>query len=405
MGRPGHAGKQLGHPPANICPATAHNATTRIGGVRATCSSANPAATMPMSMGARICVGPQRAVERGGQHAHDRGIRAREPPAEHHRSSERVPEGERTPEQQERGQEDAHHCDHAADPPRQRDAGHGTQIACEGEQRSGHRLGDAIARQELALGHPARVDHRRLEQGQDHVATPEHERSRAEHGRQQAQLCQSRGQDGQRHDQGTEYRDGRDADAAWHGADLGRWCDRVRWAQPEPADDSGAADDGHLRERRDPDQGHETTDGRDQTSGPIGRQRSAHHEHRLSHHGHRRELEPMDPAGSGQFAGRRQDPQCDEDDGGRQREAEPRGNSPGKASTPSADGDAQLAAGRTGQHLDQGDEIRKADLVEPPLALDVLPPEVPQMCRGTTERCQAQAECRAHDLANGALGA
>ena len=53
------------------------------------------------------------------------------------------------------------------------------EIGGEGEERPGHSLGGAIAREKSVVAHPALWNDGRLEQRQHHVAAAEHERARA----------------------------------------------------------------------------------------------------------------------------------------------------------------------------------------------------------------------------------
>ena len=86
--------------------------------------------------------------------------------------------GKRPEDQQERRQEDADERDRRAWDAvrvRRRD---GPEVGREREQRAGHGLCRAVPREELVVGHPAGLDDRRMEQRQDDVAAPEHERAR-----------------------------------------------------------------------------------------------------------------------------------------------------------------------------------------------------------------------------------
>ena len=63
---------------------------------------------------------------------------------------------------------------------------------------------------------------------------------------------------------------------------------------------------------------------------------------------------------------------------------------------------SELAAGRAGQELGGGDEIGEGGLGQPAPSLDVVAPEVAEVCDGTAERGQAQGERRPEDLARSA---
>src|SRR5690606_2536331 len=68
-----------------------------------------------------------------------------------------------------------------------------------------------------------------------------------------------------------------------------------------------------------------------------------------------------------------------------------------------ADADAELAAGRAGQELAQGDEVRIGAVVEPAPALDELRPEVAEVGRGPAEGDEAELEEGEQDLQGGSL--
>ena len=63
-----------------------------------------------------------------------------------------------------------------------------------------------------------------------------------------------------------------------------------------------------------------------------------------------------------------------------------------------ADGDAQLAAGRSGQRLAERHELAEGGVVEPAAALHVLAAEVADVGDRPPERGQAQAQRRDADL-------
>src|SRR5258705_3283346 len=84
--------------------------------------------------------------------------------------AESVPEGQRSHDQEEGGEEDGHEGDGGARQtvgPRAPDR---AEVGGEGEERTGHGLGRAIARDELLAGDPARGNDFRLEEGKHDVA-------------------------------------------------------------------------------------------------------------------------------------------------------------------------------------------------------------------------------------------
>jgi hypothetical protein len=63
-----------------------------------------------------------------------------------------------------------------------------------------------------------------------------------------------------------------------------------------------------------------------------------------------------------------------------------------------ADGDAELAARRSGQRLAQRDEVAEGGVIEPSPPLDVFPAEVADVGDGAAERRQPEPQGSKEDL-------
>jgi hypothetical protein len=118
-----------------------------------------------------------------------------------------------------------------------------------------------------------------------------------------------------------------------------------------PAHQSGDDDDGHLR------QGHRDGEGRDgRGNGEAGslairRQRPRHAPHRGGHHGDRRQLEAVEPAGVRHPGSLQREREDHEGDGRWKREAEPGGETSRQARASDSHRDPDLATGRPGKEL------------------------------------------------------
>ncbi len=115
---------------------------------------------------------------------------------------------------------------------------HGTQVRREREQRPGHRLGQAIAGQEAIVADPPGIDHRRVEERQDHVTAAEHECAGAiEAVEQRDRLAARSAQERKREEQDREGSERDDADPARHRTRFRTEHGRGRRCQDEPTDD------------------------------------------------------------------------------------------------------------------------------------------------------------------------
>src|SRR5437879_5698908 len=123
---------------------------------------------------------PYRVIERGQEKPDDRRVDPSQRLLKAGSPADCGPEGERSHDQQERWQEDRHQCECGAGDavgPRSHD---GAEVGGEGEERTRHGLGGAVAGHELLAGHPAGRDDLCLQQRKDDVASAKDQRPGAE---------------------------------------------------------------------------------------------------------------------------------------------------------------------------------------------------------------------------------
>jgi hypothetical protein len=117
----------------------------------------------------------------------------------------------------------------------------------------------------------------------------------------------------------------------------------------KPADEPADEDDRDLAEAGRPGEREDGGGDGHGDAGSVGRELGGHAPDGVGDHGDGDDLEPAQPAGVADVADRGHAPrERDEGDGGREREAEPCGERPGDAGAGVPDGDADLAAGRSG---------------------------------------------------------
>jgi hypothetical protein len=107
------------------------------------------------------------------------------------------------------------------------------------------------------------------------------------------------------------------------------------------------------------------------------------------------------PACAGEVGVSRPQGQRRQDDGGGQRETDPRCEAAELAGAVDADRDPDLARGRAWQDAREGDELAELLLADPLPARDVLVVEVPDVRDGAAEGRQSETESGAKDLTGG----
>ena len=111
----------------------------------------------------------------------------------------------------------------------------------------------------------------------------------------------------------------------------------------------------------------------------------------------------MHPAGAGEVDVASPERERREDDGGGQREPDPRGEAAELAGAVDADRDPDLARRGAGQDVRERDELSELLRADPLPARDVLVVEVADVGDRAAEGRQPEAECGAKDLAGGSL--
>ena len=142
---------------------------------------------------------------------------------------------------------------------------------------------------------------------------------------------------------------------------------------------------------------------RDRRLDRPARQRSRHRDHGRQDDRGGGELEAVHPAGTGEVDVACPERERREDDGGGQREPEPRREATELAGAVDADRDPDLARRGAGQDARERDELSELLLADPLPARDVLVVEVADVGDRAAERRQPEPECGAKDLAGGAL--
>src|SRR5438128_3472521 len=287
-------------------------------------------------------------------------------------------EGECSDDQQERGQEDRHQGEAGAGDavgPRSHD---GAEVGGEGEERTWHSLGGAVAGYELLVGHPAGRDDLCLEQRKDDVASAKDQRPGAEKAVEDRKRLGPRelASDRQREQETEEQHEHGRAQAPPDGdrRSCGRRRDSAR--QESQPDQRRGGDDDDLRGSRRPDERADRRQERDRGTPAVGRERPRHPPDGERDHGHRGHLQSVQPTGIGDLEHPEAIGECDQRNGRGEREPEPRRHTAEQAGAGDADGDTDLTAGWAREELAERHEIDIRGLVEPLASSDVLFTEV-----------------------------
>ena len=270
---------------------------------------------------------------------------------------------------------------------------HGSEVRREGEERAGHGLGSAIAGEEDVVADPAGGHDGLAQQGQDHMAAPEHQRARPVEGLEQREAlgCSEISPYRQRHEQQQENGEGRQPDRArdGHGHVAGR-CLRRRTTEPQ-AGHAPQRDGQDLGARGRADQDDQGRHHRDRRALAVGAERAGHAPDGLGDDRHGHELEAVQEAGPQRSLKRaRAMREEDEGDRGGQRESCPRREAAEIARPHEPEGKTDLATRGAGQELAETDEIGVGMLVEPAPPHDELFAEIPDMGDGPAKAAHAE---------------
>src|SRR5205807_1427950 len=227
------------------------------------------------------------------------------------------PEGECSDDQQERGQEDRHQGEAGAGDavgPRSHD---GAQVGGEGEERTWHSLGGAVAGYELLVGHPAGRDDLCLEQRKDDVASAKDQRPGAEKAIEDRKRLGPRelASDRQREQETEEQHEHGRAQAPPDGDRRSRGRRRDSARQESQPDQRRGGDDDDLRGSRRPDERADRRQERDRGTPAVGSERPRHAPDGERDHGHRGHLQSMQPTGIGDLEHPEAIGECDQRNG------------------------------------------------------------------------------------------
>ena len=174
---------------------------------------------------------------------------------------------------------------------------------------------------------------------------------------------------------------------------------RYRAAQQHKADKAAENDGGKLPPGRRQRQHHDGRHDGERGALAIGRQRAHHRQHGLRHYRHGGDHQPMQPAAVQRIA-ERGDAIAEQNqrDRRRQREAAPRRERTGIAGARQPDGDADLAARRSGQELRQRHEVDIGLFVEPTPAHHEFLVEIAEMRDRAAEAGESEPEKHGEDF-------
>ena len=221
---------------------------------------------------------------------------------------------------------------------------------------------------------------KRIEQGQAPAGPPL---------RGQRQQHQQRGKhDQQRSPHALAQPDGQRLVCALHR----RRQDGFSAPQP-PAHGTGQQHHAHLRPHTGPQQHGTGRQHHQRDPRPPHAQGARHAPHRLRHHSHRHDLQPMQRARiQHRSAAGQPQTQTSQQQRRGQREPQPRSQRAGQPGAQQAQRHTHLAAGRAGQKLAQGHQIGIAALGQPLAAQHKFGTEVAQVRHRATKRSQPQAQ-------------